>query len=67
MCNACRSSKLDGNYRVKQIYDNFIDNPIEPSPDEMIFEDEPNVEVDDTSYKKKGHTNLPTRTVIDDF
>ena len=67
MCHECHLSKLDGNYKLKEIYDKFIDNPLPPSPDEMVFEDEPNVEEDKAFYKRKGHTHLETKTIIDDI
>jgi hypothetical protein len=33
----------------------------------MVFEDEPNVEEDKACYKRKGHTHLETKTIIDDI
>lgn len=54
MCNICRGETAGGNSQLRQLYLNLRNLKLKPSPDEMVFEDEPNIEVDDQKYYHKS-------------
>ena len=56
LCPSCRGDAQSDNTHLKQIYRDMQNNPIEPSEDEMMFEDDPkaNAEVDYGRVKRNA-------------
>ena len=65
MCRDCQMQKKDGNPKLKKLFDELRNNP--PKYEEEDWGADNIKDNDDTPYKKKGHTEVWRRTILDDI